>query len=130
VSASNIAVARTVVAAYAEGDLEAIVPCLEPNFEMEQLSAHPDGGVFRGLGSSGRSMEEWQAMFDDFSWEAEEFLDAGEHVVVMVAEHGRPRGGGRPLDEHFGIVFTFHKGKIARMRWCHNRAEALALAGL
>jgi ketosteroid isomerase-like protein len=129
-SARNVAIVREVFALYARGDFEALAPFLAPDFEMEQLDRHPEGGVYLGQGASQRSMEEWAAMFDDFEWEPEELLDAGEHVVAIVAEHGRPRGGGLPLDERFGLVFTFRDERIARMRWCHDRAEALRVAGL
>jgi ketosteroid isomerase-like protein len=130
VSATNVEIARRVAAAYADGDIESVRPCFAPDFAMEQLPSHPDAGVFEGLGAAGQSMQEWEAMFDDFSWEAEEFVAAGDHVVVIVLERGFPRGGGRRLEHRFGLVFTFREGRIARMQWCHSRAEALELAGL
>jgi ketosteroid isomerase-like protein len=67
--------------------------------------------------------------FEEFQWNAEEFVDAGDQVVVVFRERGRGRGREVELDHHYGTVFTIRDGKIARLEWFDDREAALAAAG-
>ena len=51
--------------------------------------------------------------FDDFRADAEQFIDAGEHVVVVGRFRGRAKGG-VVLDAPFVHVWTMRSGKAAR----------------
>lgn len=53
---------------------------------------------------------------------------AGDRVVVVFRERGRPRGGSIELDQRFGILYTLREGKVVRMEWFDSPEEVLAAA--
>ena len=71
-----------------------------------------------------------QGTFEEFRWEAEELIDAGDRVVVVIRARGRARGGGVDLDHRFGALYTLRDGKIVRLQWFDDKAEALEAVGL
>jgi ketosteroid isomerase-like protein len=85
---------------------------------------------FHGLDEVGKAMAEWLATWESFWAEAEEFIDAGDRVVVCVRLHGRLKGSAAPLDATQADVYTFLDGKIMRIENYAHRAEALDAAGL
>lgn len=62
--------------------------------------------------------------FEDFRADAEQFIDAGEHVVVVGRFRGRAKSG-VTLDAPFVHVWTMRNGKAARF---YNHVEASAWA--
>ena len=111
-------------------DIEAWLELFHPDVEAHDLAGIPDAPVRRGHDA----LREWVAMMDDIwadaRYEPEEFIDAGEFVVVAV--HGKARGlrGGVPLDIPMFHVFEIQDGKARRVRAYLDRAEALEAAGL
>ena len=68
--------------------------------------------------------------WDDYHVEAEEILDAGQSVVVIIRERGRGKGSGAPFDQQHPQVWTFRGSRIIRWESLATRAEALEAAGL
>jgi ketosteroid isomerase-like protein len=66
----------------------------------------------------------------DYRVEAEELLDAGPSVVVVLHERGRGKGSGAPFDLRHPQVWTFRGDRIIRWESFQTRAEALEAAGL
>ena len=60
----------------------------------------------------------------------EEFVDAGDRVVVALHLRGRGRGSGVEIDARFFDVYTIRDGKIVRMDEFTERFAALEAAGL
>ena len=61
--------------------------------------------------------------------ELEELIDGGEQIVSI----GRPEGGGGSgavVELPHAAVWTFREGKIVKVVWFADRAEALEAAGL
>jgi ketosteroid isomerase-like protein len=69
------------------------------------------------------------AEFDDVRAEADEFVDAGDHVVVPGRFSARGKRSGAPVDLTITFVYTVRGGKIARMPNFQEKAEALRAAG-
>jgi ketosteroid isomerase-like protein len=88
-SQENVAIVRALHEAVAEGGLDAAREFMHSDFEMSQLPLHPGAGTYRGGRAAAESMESWIGTLDEFRWEAEEFIDAGDRVVVVVRERGR-----------------------------------------
>jgi ketosteroid isomerase-like protein len=128
-SDENVKLVRDLHEVVAEGGFEAAGDFLHPDFQMSQLPLHPEAGTYRGQ-TAAESMRAWMATFEEFRWEAEEFIDAGDRVVVVIRERGRGRGGGVALDHSYGTVYTIRDRKIALLQWFHDKDEALAAAGV
>jgi ketosteroid isomerase-like protein len=61
--------------------------------------------------------------------EEQEFIGAGEHVVVFLRLMGKGRHSGIEVEMRVYDVFTFRDGKVARHRLYDSRAEALEAVG-
>ena len=68
--------------------------------------------------------------WEDWRFEPEQFLDAGERVVV--SGHIRAEGGssGVPIELETSHVWTVRSGRATSMRVFRDRTEAVEAAGL
>ena len=57
-------------------------------------------------------MEAW----DERRLDAEEFIDAGDDVVVLMHEYRRGRGSGVELETKTAIVVAVSEGRMVRMQ--------------
>jgi ketosteroid isomerase-like protein len=90
----------------------------------------PDSGDYRGYEGFARWGEDWSAAWDNWRWEPEEFIDAGDRVVAVLRVHAKGRGSGVDVERLDGAVWTLRDGKCTRLDYYGSRAEALAAVGL
>jgi ketosteroid isomerase-like protein len=69
-------------------------------------------------------MEIWQ----EFSFQPEEFIDAGEQVIVRVRARGRARASGVEVENVRFHVYGFREGKVASLELFVDEAAARAAA--
>jgi ketosteroid isomerase-like protein len=114
----NVVAVRRSYEAFARGDMDAVVADMHEEIEWHQAQGLPHGGIYRGLDEVRRAIfdpldEDW---WDDFEAEPEQFLDAGESVVVLGRYTARAKETGKPLDVPFAHVWTFRAGKAVFFR--------------
>jgi len=68
--------------------------------------------------------------WEEYRLDAEEIIDAGASVVVVVHERMRGKGSGVPIDRHWAQIWTFYRGRIIRWEMFQDRDAALEAAGL
>ena len=100
-----------------------------PDVEFDQTRAL---GVDRGI----YTLDEFKRLTRSFintwrlvRWEADDLIDAGEHVVLAFTNRLTGRDG-ITVEAHGTLVWTFRAGKIVRVCPYQERAEALEAAGL
>jgi ketosteroid isomerase-like protein len=115
-------------AAFAERDLEAMLPELDPEVEFLPVTANlTTGGVpYRGHDGMARYMEDVARVWPELRLFPEEMRDFGPVVVVL--GRIRARGGGMILDRPTGWVFALRDGRIVRGHVYGSHEEALAAA--
>ena len=97
--------------------------------------------TFRGFleeGTTFHSVDEflefraaWMEPYDDWSYEAEKFLEAGENqVLVLFRQRGKPRGSDSWVEQHYGIVYTIEEGLLSGAEIYADPGKALEAAGL
>ena len=74
--------------------------------------------------------ERWASAFEDLTVTFEEFIDAGDQVVVVAHHQGRGRESGVAVDARYFEVYTLREGKVSQIDEYDDRAEALEAAGL
>jgi ketosteroid isomerase-like protein len=132
VSQENVEIVRSAYAAWNRGDLDSVLAHLDADVEWEE---NPD--VYPGLdrvyrGHAGFRKRQRDA-FDVWEWftvEDQEFIDAGEHVVAALHLKGKGRHSGIEVQMTVYDCFTFQCDKVARHRLFADRAEALKAVGL
>jgi len=74
--------------------------------------------------------ERWSSAFRDLKVTFEEFIDAGDQVVVVAHHQGRGRESGVEVDARYFEVYTLRNDKILRIDEYEHREEALKAAGM
>ena len=124
-SHESVEVVRTLFDTYSRGDYEAAAACLAPGviYEVGQVPAFGADEV--------RAMwERWDGAWEDMETVPEEFLDAGEHLVLTVHYSARGRASGIEYEERLYDVYSVRDGRCVRKLEFKQRSEALAAAGL
>jgi uncharacterized protein len=126
-SQQNVEIVRGIYGAIAARDIPAFLGALSPEVEWLAPESLPYGGTHVGPQAVG---EQYFAGFmthvdDDFQLEAEDFLDAGDHVVVIARLSGRARGSGAEFEVPSLQVWSLHEGQVSRMRYLVDTATLL-----
>jgi ketosteroid isomerase-like protein len=90
----------------------------------------PDKQIYFGPEGANQFNAEWADAWDGWEIAAEDFIDAGESVVVIVNQRGRSKATGIPVDMRFAQVWSFRDGQAIRMQMYASVDEALEAAGL
>jgi ketosteroid isomerase-like protein len=130
-SEENVKLVREAFEAFWGGDAEKAAELIDP--EVELLGTV--GGLQEGEVAHGQSEIDEQLEGDLEAWEerrleAEEFIDAGDNVVVMLHEYRRGRGSGIELETKTGVVVAVKGGRVVRIQGYMDRGAALGAAGL
>jgi ketosteroid isomerase-like protein len=124
VSEANVEVVRRLFDSYSRGDYAGAAACLDPDVVYEvgqELPLHGRAAV--------RAMwERWDSTWEDLETVPEEFVDAGDQILVTVYYSARGRGSGIAYEERLFDVYTFRDGSCVRKREFRERSEAIAAA--
>jgi uncharacterized protein len=130
---SNVALAESIYAAFAGGDIPAILNTLDPQAELifEGSAAIPWAGNRRGI-------DGWTAFFqavgqnlDDvvFADTMKPFAVQGDHVVFAGRYSARVKSTGKRIDSPLVHLWTMRNGKVVRCQELTNTViEAAACA--
>jgi len=125
----NVEIVRAAIDALNKGDLDAWLKEAAPDYEFDfSRAVGPLHGVFR-LDQMERFWSELTEPWESVRMGADELIDAGEHVVGTLAGSNRGRDG-IEVTSLTTWVWTFREGKIARLCYYQDKAEALEAAGL
>ena len=121
-------------ALFAAGDFQAITALLSDDIEVTDSGGLGVTGSAAGTryGHEGflRSTQEALDAFDDFHVEPEDFIDAGDTVVVPVRISGRGRASGIETNIRLAHLWALRNGKVIRSEIYETTEEALQAAGL
>jgi ketosteroid isomerase-like protein len=75
-------------------------------------------------------LSSWVGTWEDFRFDVEEIIDAGDSVVVSVHETGRGRSSGLPMAHDYCQVWSFEGASIVAATAFGSKAAALRAVGL
>ena len=111
-------------------DVQAWLDAFHPDAEMYDLAGRPDTPARRGHEAFRSWVETMDAIWEDGRHEPQEFIDAGDFVVVALRVRARRRDIGVPVDMPLFHVFEMRDGRIQRGRAYLDKTEALEAAEL
>jgi uncharacterized protein len=126
VSRENVEIVRQSFEAYVRGDLSAALA----NFDAEIVFNPAEETPIRGRDAVLAYIKRWEEPWEGYEGEAEQFIDAGDLVIVTLHFKGRGKGSGTEVDARFHQVHTLRDGKMVRMDEYTDREDALKAAGL
>jgi ketosteroid isomerase-like protein len=128
-SRQKVELVRAGIEAFNRQDWEAVLEHAAPDFVLDMSrSIGPRRGTYK-LDQLRSYLEDFGETFESFRIEADEFIEAGERVVVPTTAHARGRDG-IEAQAHTALVYTFRDGAVTRMVMYQGRQEALKAAGL
>jgi len=131
-SQENVEVVREAFEAFQGGDLEKTAQLVDPEVEFHGTV----GGLQEGQIAHGQPQIDQTFEAEDLeAWEErrldpEEFIDAGDNVVVLLHEYRRGRGSGIELEAETAVVVAVSGGRVVRIQGYMDRHAALEAAGL
>jgi ketosteroid isomerase-like protein len=128
-SRENVELVRAVLGDWARGDFSAGSDLFAADFEWKQRPDAPEPGSHRGV-SIGTALRQLFEVWENYRIEAEEYIDAGDRIVVVGRARGTARGSGLELDHRLFFLWTTRNGKLASVESFRDRGEALEAVGL
>jgi ketosteroid isomerase-like protein len=125
-SQENVEKVRTTIASGPAG----LLGILHDEVEWDYVGAFPEAATYHGPEQVAEFLRGWVGGFDDFGLEADELIDAGDSVLVLLHQWGRGRDTGAQVESRTWQVLTFHDEKVIHCRGYATKAEALEAAGL
>ena len=127
---TNVELARRYCDTFNADGLDGAQQWWHPEIEVYDPPEFPDASRYVGVASLRKAIQGYLELGWDGQWRVEEYLDAGDEVVVVWRMKGRSPLGGLPLDEVFAYLFLFEDGKLRRVRQYLGRDAALEASGL
>jgi ketosteroid isomerase-like protein len=110
---------------------DAFRDCLDEKLEVCIPDDYPEGGqTFRGRKGLQRWTDTTKEIWEEWRFERERLLDAGDRVVVLIRVLARGGSSGVSLDRRTAHIWTVEDRRVTRCEVFLDRSEALAAAGL
>jgi len=104
---------------------------IAPDFEIDMSRRVFNPAVYHGIDGLVRLNEEIRDVWEEFRVVPEQFIDAGDRVVVFETIHARGRGSGVELDTRTSAtIWTLRDGRATRVQIGFDPQEALKAVGL
>jgi ketosteroid isomerase-like protein len=133
-SQENVEVVRSGIDAINRGGLHAALELLDricdPEAELRAVGRLPDmGKLLRGPEAIKAYFTQ---LFEAFDWHiaADEFIDAGDTVVVVGQQIGRGRESGVEITDRIVLVYGIRDGKMTSLDAYRTKEAALEAVGL
>ena len=115
-SQENVEIVIRAYETFNRHDWDATLEALDPDIEWNQITQLPDRDVYRGREEMRDRFwnEQLLEQFGDFRIEVEEFVDSGDHVVMLgyIVAHGS--ASGVPIRLRVVHVLEIRNGKVVR----------------
>jgi ketosteroid isomerase-like protein len=129
-SQEDVEVVRQAHEALNAGDPDALIPLCGEAFQLDMSDRVLNPAVYEGHDGIRRFLAEVHDVWETYTWEPEELLDAGDAVVVLIRSSGRGRGSGVAIERRTAMVWTVRGGRATALRFFRNRDQALEAVGL
>ena len=127
-SRENVEIIRSAFSAFERGEVDELLAAASDDLITHRVE--PDDAIYHGKEGFFQATADWIEDFEDWTVTPQEFLDAGESVVVRVHQTARGETSGVDVESHIWFVFEMREGKITRLSFHLREADALEAAGL
>jgi ketosteroid isomerase-like protein len=132
-SQENVEIVRRINELWNEGGVvarERRPEFFDPELRMDLRGRKINPAVYEGYDGLDRFGSDVDEVWDQFSIELLELIDADPHVVTVFEATGRGHGSGIEVRAELSWVWTLHDGRVVRVEGDFDRAAALEAAGL
>ena len=115
--------------AFNKGGVEAILERLAPDFQVRDRPTSPDRETRYGREGIKQLFDSYMEAFDALRLEPEEFIDAGDQIVVSLHQLIRGKGSGAKVVGRIAHVWTMRDGAALSLRIFGDKERALEALG-
>jgi uncharacterized protein len=130
VTSDNVRVVRGGIEAFIRGDVERALEMVHPDIVSVRTAPLPDPQTYHGPDGVLRMYTDWTADFEDFEMWIGEVIDAGDRVLVELAQRGTGKASGAHVEGRFWFVYTMVDGRAVRQDVYGSREQAVRAVGL
>jgi ketosteroid isomerase-like protein len=129
-SQENVEVVRQMFDAWNRGDFDAAWALCDSQFVIDRSRSIMDSRIYSGTKEVEQFWSDWRNAWAATRWEIDDYVDAGEDVVILGRFYGRGAESGAAVEANISQVMTVRNGKLVRAVLFQSRSEALEAAGL
>ncbi|MCA1843398.1 MAG: nuclear transport factor 2 family protein [Actinobacteria bacterium] len=129
-SRENVEVVRRAYEAFVRGDQAGLLAAWDPQIEWQTREDLPDTATHSGHDEVLRWIARWLESWEDFKLETEDFIDAGEYVVVSTRQSGTGSESGAYAEFQETHVCKLRNGRVIQVVEYRTKTEALEAVGL
>ena len=131
-SEQNVKVVKRAVDAWKRGDIEGLLAVYHPEvvWDFSHFDGWPEEQVIVGADAVRAFLEQWRSTFGAYEYEVDEYIDAGDQVVVLCRQGGRGRDSTLPVIMELAQVVTIADGWYVRVENWSDRQAALDAVGV
>jgi uncharacterized protein len=122
-SEENVELVRRLYEAFATRNAAAITAGLDPEIEWRSIE---DTETRHGHHGVATSVVGWLETWEQHDLQPEEYLDAGDHVIVTTRLRGRGRLSGADVETRYFAVWRIRDRRAVAYREYTTKLEALA----
>jgi ketosteroid isomerase-like protein len=126
----KLEVVKRIYDAWGRGDFRAGTELFDPHVLLVLRRDFPEFGVYRGPDAIATYMRDLLASYAKLTIEPLDLVEAGDSVVVEVAQRGTGQASGAVTELRYFQVVTFRGDSIIRIESIAERDDALAVVGL
>jgi uncharacterized protein len=124
----RIAILRSAYAAFNRGDIVAAVQSLDENIDWSEPAEFPGGGTYHGREAAKQYLTNSRASVAEVISDPEQFIPAGDRIVVFVHARVRPKNSTTWQDVRLADVYIFRDLTPIQMKAFADRQAALQWA--
>jgi ketosteroid isomerase-like protein len=129
-SEENVEIVRGILDEWGRGNFRAGTERFDPYSTLVLRAEFPEAGGYHGPEEIRAYMQRFLGAWEKVAIKGEEFIDAGDSVVVGVHQVATGKGSGAPVDMRYFQVWSLRGGVVLRMESIFERSEALEADGL
>jgi uncharacterized protein len=122
----NADLIRPIYEEWSRGNWRPRFDVYDPQMEWGWSDEFPGlDGVFEDHRDPNPRLLSWLGEWEHWRVEADDYLELGDHVVVLASYHGRGKGSGVEVDQRGAHVFELRAGKVVRLEIFADRDRAI-----
>jgi ketosteroid isomerase-like protein len=129
-SQENVEIVRQAFDTWERGDLEGHLRLVHEDIVCQRMAPLIDSKTYRGVEGYLQWARDWLRPYEDFRFRPNEYIDAGDRVLVEVPQEGRLAGSDQVMTGVFWFLLTLWDRRVTRFEIYGEREQAREAAGL
>jgi hypothetical protein len=125
-ASGNADLIRPIYEQWGRGNWRPRFDVYHPHMEWGWSDEFPGlAGVYDDRRDPNPRLRSWLSAWEHWRVEVDEYLELGDHVVVLAGYHGRGKGSGVEVHQQGAHVFELRDGKVVRLEIFADREKAI-----